>query len=173
MRILLTGGSANGKSTYAETLAVQLGAPLYYIAAMMPYGEESLQRIARHRVMRAKKGFSTIERYTDIAGLTLPQRGTVLLECLCNLTANEMFDQNGAHGHTAAAVLRGIASLSHQCAHLIVVTNDVGADGGGYDSLTAAYIQTLGEINSALAADFDRVYELCCGIPLPLKGALL
>ena len=172
MRILLTGGSANGKSTFAESLAVKLGGKLWYIAAMMPYGEESEARIRRHRAMRAEKGFTTIERYTDIAGLAIPERGTVLLECLCNLTANEMFEPDGAGEDTVNAVLRGIDALEKQSDNLIVVTNDVGSDGGGYDGLTMRYVDALGEINQRLAQRFDSVYELVCGIPLPLKGEL-
>ena len=172
MRILLTGGSAGGKSTFAESIAEKLGGRLWYIAAMKPYGEESERKIARHRAMRAKKGFSTVERYTDVAGLSLPERGTVLLECLCNLTANEMFDPEGAGDDTVNAVLRGVESLERQCDNLIVVTNDVGSDGGGYSELTMRYVDALGEINRILAARFDAVYELVCGIPLPLKGEL-
>lgn len=172
LRILLTGGSAGGKSTFAESLAVRFGGRLWYIAAMKPYGEESERKIARHRAMRAEKGFETIERYTDIAGLALPQRGTVLLECLCNLTANEMFDEGGAGADTVDAVLRGVESLGRQSDNLIVVTNDVGSDGGGYSELTMRYVDALGEINRILAARFDAVYELVCGIPLPLKGEL-
>jgi Adenosyl cobinamide kinase/adenosyl cobinamide phosphate guanylyltransferase len=173
VRILLTGGAANGKSTFAEDLAVRLGTPRFYVAAMMPYGEESECRIARHRTLRAAKGFVTVERHTDLAGLRLPKRGTVLLECLCNLTANEMFEPEGAHDCAVEAVLHGVEALSRQCENLIVVTNDVGADGGGYDPTVVAYIETLGHINRALAVCFDRVYELCCGIPLSLKGTLL
>lgn len=172
MRILLTGGSAGGKSTFAESLAVKLSGKLWYIAAMMPYGEESEARIRRHRAMRAEKGFETIERYTDIAGITVPERGTVLLECLCNLTANEMFEPGGAGKDTVNAVLRGIDVLEQQSNNLIVVTNDVGSDGGGYDELTMRYVDALGEINQKLAQRFDIVYELVCGIPLPLKGEL-
>ena len=174
MTILLTGGSACGKSTYAERIAQKLGGPLWYIAAMEPYGEESLARIRRHRDMRANKGFRTIERYTDLAGISVPERGTILLECLCNLTANEMFSPTGAGFDGAAdAVLAGIARLESQCGNLIVVTNDVGSDTGNYDELTCRYIQTLGRINARVAMCFDRVYELVCGIPLPLKGELL
>ena len=60
MIILLTGGSACGKSTYAESIAVKTPMPRYYIAAMKPYGEESEIKIARHRAMRGEKGFTTI-----------------------------------------------------------------------------------------------------------------
>lgn len=173
MTILLTGGSACGKSTYGETLASQLGGPLFYVAAMEPYGEESQRRIARHRAMRAEKGFVTLERYTDLSGLQLPEQGTVLLECLCNLSANEMFSPGGAGKAGAVqAILSGVMSLKNQSRHLIVVTNDVGAEYSRYpDPTTGEYVRVLGEINARLARDFDTVFELVCGIPLLLKGA--
>ena len=50
MKLMLTGGSANGKSTLAERLAIGLPGPHYYLAAMKPYGPEALVRIQRHRV---------------------------------------------------------------------------------------------------------------------------
>ena len=66
MLILVTGGSGSGKSEYAEGIAVSLaereGLPLYYIAAMKPYGEEGKRRVERHRRLRAGKGFQTVER---------------------------------------------------------------------------------------------------------------
>ena len=173
MMILLTGGSACGKSTYAEELAVSHPGPRYYIASMRPYGEESLQRISRHRAMREKKGFITFERYTDLKGLMLPEsNGVALLECLCNLTANELFDPGGAGAGTVDAVCEGICRLKDQCSLLIVVTNDVGSDVGSYDAGTMAYRQILGCINRRVAARSEKVMELVCGIPLPAKGDL-
>lgn len=171
--ILLTGGSACGKSSYAESLCLRFEQPRYYIAAMRPYGEGSEAKIARHREMRRGKGFETIERYTDLAGLELPQRGTVLLECICNLTANEMFDEEGNLTDPVAAVLEGVTALRDKCEQLIVVTNDVGSDNKDYDPGTKAYVRALGQINAALARQADHVYELVCGIPLVLKGTLL
>ena len=68
MRCLVTGGSASGKSEYAENLAAELsrGVSLYYIATMEPYGEEAGKRIRRHRRLREAKGFQTIECYRNI-----------------------------------------------------------------------------------------------------------
>ena len=40
MLYLLTGGSGCGKSAFAEQLLLTLPAPRYYIATMIPYGEE-------------------------------------------------------------------------------------------------------------------------------------
>ena len=126
-----------------------------------------------HRQLRKGKGFETVERYTDLAGLTLPERGTVLLECICNLTANEMFDDAGNMTEPFDAVMDGVAALRKRCEVLVVVTNDVGSDNKDYDPGTKAYVRALGRINAALAQQADHVYELVCGIPLVLKGELL
>ena len=172
MLILVTGGAANGKSRFAESLCMRAPSPRFYLAAMQPYGAEGEARITRHRAMRAGKGFTTIERYTDYASLVLPARGTALLECICNLTANEMFDANGAVSDPVERVLSGVFAVQAQCETLIVVTNDVGSDGVSYAPETTAYIAALGAINSALAAKADTVVELVAGIPLVLKGEL-
>ena len=171
MLILLTGGSACGKSSYGETLAVQGPKPLYYIAAMEPYDDECLQKIARHRSLRADKGFETIERYTGVDALKLLETGgTVLLECLCNLTANEMYIQPDAPVDPVQKVVAGVENLRRQTDTLIVITNDVGSDNETYLEETRRYIRALGEINARVAAMADRVYELVAGIPICLKG---
>ena len=171
MLILLTGGSACGKSSYGEKLAVQGPKPLYYIAAMQPYDDECLRKIARHRELRRDKDFETIERYTSVDTLQLPQKGgTALLECLCNLTANEMYIQPDAPVDPVPKVVAGVENLRRQTDTLIVITNDVGSDDEAYSEQTRAYIRALGEINAHVAAMADRVYELVAGIPIPLKG---
>ena len=58
MITLITGGSGSGKSAYAEQKVVEFGDfNRIYIATMYPFDEESHQRIARHRAMRAEKIF--------------------------------------------------------------------------------------------------------------------
>lgn len=174
MITLLTGGSACGKSSYAEETAVRLSRPLYYLAAMQPYGEGGAEKVMRHRKMRAGKGFETVERYRDYDSLELEKKGgTALLECICNLTANEMFDHEGNMRDPYERVLRGVKHISKQCSHLIIITNDVGSDIDMYSGGTREYILALGRINAALAAISDNVYELVAGIPIVIKGKLI
>ena len=170
MNILLTGGSACGKSALGEQLAQALGAPRYYLAAMEPWGEEGRRRVARHRALRADKGFRTLERYRDLDRLTLPQAdGTVLLECLGNLTANELFRPDKDPARAAERVLAGVYALARQARHLILISNEVGSDGMLYPPETENYIQTLGQINQELTAWADRAAEVVCGLALWLK----
>ena len=172
MMILLIGGSGCGKSRFAEQLCLNRPGPRYYLAAMQPYGEEGEARIIKHRAMREGKGFETIERYTDYALLTLPSRGTALLECIANLAANEMFDSDGNLTDPVSRVLDGVDAIARQCDTLIVITNDVGSDGTEYDASTEAYIRAIGRINAELASRADTVAELVAGIPIVLKGTL-
>ena len=70
------------------------------------------------------------------------------------------------------AVLCGIDHLSTLCSHLIVVSNDVFADGTAYAAGTHDYLMLLSDLNRRLSMQFERVIEVVCGIPLLLKGEL-
>ena len=73
MLILVSGGSASGKSEFAESLVLQSGCDRrYYLATMIPYDEECRRRISRHRKMRAAKGFETIEVPVRLRGISFP-----------------------------------------------------------------------------------------------------
>ena len=173
MFVLITGGSGSGKSEYAENRAVRLsnetGLPLYYIATMKPFGEEGRKRVERHQKLRSGKGFLTVERYVNLKELKIPKEGVVLLECLSNLTANEMFETGGAGEHTPEEVLLGIQEIRSASRHLIAVTNDIFSDGIRYDKTTEQYQRYLGWINRKLAEEADEVTEIVCGIPLCWK----
>lgn len=170
MLILVTGGSASGKSAYAESLCLGVS-PRVYLACMQPFGAEGKKRIERHRAMRRDKDFQTVERYTDLASVELPPCGCVLLEDLANLVANEMFSQEPPRD-PFDAVIGGVDRLLKQCGRLVAVTDEIGSDGIGYDPATTAYITALGAVNRALSARADAVIEVVAGIPIPLKGEL-
>ena len=172
MMILITGGSASGKSSFGEKLFLSLPSEeRIYIATMKPYGAEELEKIARHREMRKDKGFVAVEKYTDIDELSLADDSSVMLECVCNLTANEMFDENGNEYDKTEKIIREILNVSGSVRHMIVITNDVGSDlMNGYSGSTKRYIEAMDYINSALAGRADTVIEMVCGIPLLIKG---
>ena len=120
--------------------------------------------------MRADKHFETLERYTDLAGLEVPENSILLLECMSNLTANEMFDESGAGERTVEAVMEGICHLREKARHLVVVTNEIFSDGVEYDPETRKYQSYLGEVNCRMAEAADGFYEVVYGIPLVRKG---
>ena len=115
MLTLVIGGSASGKSAFAERLAVQSGLPRFYVATMRVWDTESERRVARHRDMRRER-------------------------------------------------------LHRQCAHLIVVSNEVFRGGADYAGDTARYLLALARVNNAVAARADHVCRVVCGLPRWVKG---
>ena len=107
MLILVSGGAGSGKSEFAEGLIAASGLEKrVYLATMKAWDAESVRRVEKHRAMRAGKGFVTVERPEDLAGLDLPAGCAVLLEDLSNLTANE-FSGNGAARGPSTGCWRG------------------------------------------------------------------
>ena len=171
MMILVTGGSGSGKSAFAEDCVVSMGEMRrIYIATMFPYDEESHRRVRRHRQMRSGKGFETLECYTDLAELRVPSGCTVLLECMSNLVANEMFHENGAKDNTVKKILEGVLFLKKKASNVVIVTNEIFSEVNQYEGDTKLYQKYLGEINQKLAELADQVVEVVYGIPVYHKS---
>lgn len=183
MIYLVTGGSGSGKSEYAESLLLKSScAARYYVATMAIYGEEGKRKVLRHQMLRREKGFITLERQrgvgAELPGNTRRRRtdSAVLLECVSNLAANEMFG-SGDTGVPAAEVLAGrivedISRLASQTRHMVIVTNEVGSDGILYEPETMEYIRLMGLINQNLAEMAHQVTEVVYGIPIIWKGTV-
>ncbi len=173
MLTVITGGSGSGKSEYAENIAVELyrnlsAAGLVYIATMKPNGSEALKRIERHQKLRSDKGFETVECYSSLKGIKIKNGCVVLLECMSNLVANEIFDEGNKNA--VCDIADGIKLLCNISCAVVVVTNEVFSDGINYDDETVEYIKDLGEINCRMAEMADSVREVVCGIPIRIKG---
>lgn len=171
--ILVIGGSGSGKSEYAERLvcnqAGRMSAPLFYLATMKVYDALDEEKVKRHRNLRAGKGFETVELPVDIrvaADIIKDDNAAVLLECISNLTANEMFTENGQVPAELVAekITREVLILNKKFANLVVVTDDIFAEPLPSDTSVCAYAEALAKINANLAKEADELHEIVAGI---------
>lgn len=175
MITLVIGGSGSGKSQFAEGLLSEYEGRKYYLATMQIYDEEARKKVERHRQLRMGKGFETLEQPCDI-GNVIPcfkeRKCAVLLECMSNLVANEMFRGENMRSveDTVEAILPPMRLFAESVDELVIVTNNVGEDGLNYDVSTVKYIHAIGDINVSLAEMADRVVEVSMGLPLWLKS---
>ena len=93
---------------------------------MKVFDEEDRQKVDRHRQMRQGKGFVTIEQTVDIEKALLrmePGARTALVECVSNLTANEMFSEHGIRQEedVAEKIADGILKLKKAVDHLVAI----------------------------------------------------
>ena len=192
--ILITGGSGSGKSAYGEKRILEAGdMTRYYIATMEVFGEEGRKKVERHKRLRQGKGFITIESPKEVgrrevldqiscgnqedAGCIKDAQNAkkaVLLECLSNLTANEMFGSSfGAELEPdkrrealADKICNDIAKIDKIADFFVLITNEVGSDGEMYEKETLEYIYLLGLVNCRLAQMASQVVEVVYGIPV-------
>lgn len=201
MIALVIGGSGSGKSAYAEQMAVKAAGngSLYYVATMQVYDEEGKKKVERHQKMREGKGFLTIEQPRrlkeaakkvatekvsagkvaagKVAAERVPAGKIVLLECMSNLVANEMFSEENLSAVMDEAkikqlsheIISGVTALQDSCDILIIVTNQIFEDGIRYDASTMDYIRLLGDINRQIAERAEQVIEVVAGIPIFIK----
>lgn len=172
MMVTVIGGSGSGKSEYAENFIRKLHRStmdnkLYYIATMKPYGKEAAIRIERHHKLRAGKGFTTLECYNNIGKCNIDNKSDVLLECMSNLAANEMFD-NGIKDKEFVynKICRGTDRLKDITSNLVIVANNIFDDGIIYDKSTMEYIELLGMVNRYLTKISDKVIEVIYSCPV-------
>ena len=175
MITFIYGGSSSGKSAFAEDYAISLNAKnKYYLATMNATDSESKKRIERHRQKRAGKGFVTIEKSCDIANavadISNADESVVLIECLSNLIANEMFKTDRIVPSTECTdkVIEDVIVLSKKVKHVVMVSNNIFEDGIRYDDCTKEYMRSLGAVNKKIGEIADKSYEVVVGIPIEM-----
>ena len=196
MIVLVLGRPDSGKSKMAEDIVMRLAAGLdpdaarsgasghagavspaassgmdkLYIATMIPFGEEGIRRIEKHRKMRAGKGFLTVEKYTEVDSLigeiTDLDRKCCLLECMSNLVGNEMHDPRNlslSDEELEKLITEQVLALGKSCGHLVVVANRFLTEDAGYDDETRRYVRIADRVNEILKAGADKTCELAEG----------
>lgn len=176
--IVIYGGSGSGKSQVAENLSEKLyhqrkKEVLYYIATMIPYGEESQKKIERHRRQRQEKHFVVKEIYYDIGEEKDTFRNAMLLlDCLSNLVANEWYrfisnmkvmgqeDVKKAKEKISQKIVKELDRLKRQNCDLIVVTNDIFRSVRTHWEGEEDYLSCLGLVNQKLMEQSDCIYQI-------------
>ena len=168
---------AEGEQKVERHRKLRAGKGFHTIESPMNVGKIEFACAGESEQVQQKSGMHAIE----LEQMQCRQEGKVqgnsekksaLLECMSNLTANEMFTKDGMKSaeEVAGKIVSEMQLLSQKLDNLVIVTNNVFEDGVIYDTGTMEYLKALGRINAALARLADRVVEVVVGIPVELKG---
>lgn len=179
MTVFISGGAKCGKSSFAQNLAVALsdGGKHYYVATMIPSGEEDLDRIRKHLADRDGMGFETVECFTNIMDClqTADADGSFLVDSVTSLIQNALFpaEKNYAMDLSAAARCTDeLEQFAHTVRHAVFVSDYIFSDAERYSESTEAYRKCLASIDRRLAAVCDTVIEASAGQFIVHKGDL-
>lgn len=176
MKVFLSGGAKNGKSSLAQDLAVRLSGngPRYYVATMIPVDEEDRQRIRNHVADRAGLGFQTVECGRDILSCLdeVDRDGTFLLDSVTALLMNEMFRENSIDKDAGPRCAGELAAFARCFKNAVIVSDAIYTDAARYDEITELYRSALATADRAVADVCDTVIEMVAGQPVIFKGGM-
>lgn len=180
MTYFISGGAKNGKSTLAQDLAVALsgGGKHYYVATMIPTGEEDYDRIRRHIADRAGLGFETVECSKNVLSCleTADRNGTFLVDSATALLQNALFPAEKNYEMDLDAAQRcadELIAFAKTVRHAVIVSDYIYSDAERYSESTEMYRNCLAGIDRALAQVCDTVVEVSAGAYIVHKGDLL
>ncbi len=173
---LVTGGSRSGKSAFAQQLAESIDAPRLFLATCPNFDAEMDDRVRRHRHDREGRNWQTIEEALQLTELlaSRPAGETVLVDCLTLWISNLMYSAEQNHSEITEenmiflAHQLGAAARHHQ-GQVIMVANEVGLGIVPDNPTTRRFRDLAGRCNQTIAALADKVFLVCCGIPLQIK----
>ncbi len=165
MIVFVSGGAKNGKSGFAQDLAVKLAV-----------GAEDRARIRRHVADREGLGFETIECGADILScLQYDTNGSFLLDSVTALLQNVMFPRERNYEmdlNAAEKCAEDVARFAKSVANAVIVSDYIYSDAQRYDESTECYRRCLAKIDRLLAQVSDTVIEVSAGQLIFHKGGL-
>lgn len=180
MTVFVSGGAKNGKSSFAQDLAVKLakGGRHYYVATMIPSDAEDRERIRKHLDDREGLDFETIECGRNILSCLdkAEKDATFLLDSVTALLMNELFPDPACGAMDTEAACRcaeDLVTFAQSVGNAVFVSDFIYSDAARYDETTEAYRAGLAAIDRRLAAVCDTVIEATAGNIIVHKGEAL
>lgn len=176
MIVFISGGVRSGKSSFAERCAktmAEVTDSLHYIATAMRTDEEMEARIIHHQEQRKYDRWQTWEQPYDLDRIIpiFSNRHIVLLDCLTNLWANELFrDHIWDVDEKMPRLVQQIKQLGDQVKGFIIVSNEIFYDGVPHEQGTYAYMRGLGLLHQHIVAFSDVAILMRYGLPIVKKG---
>lgn len=179
MTYFISGGAKSGKSSLAQELAVALseGQKHYYVATMIPTGEEDNVRIRRHIADRNGLGFETVECSRNIMSClkAADKDATFLVDSVTSLLQNALFPAEKGYETDMEAASRcadELIQFAGTVRHAVFVSDYIYSDAERYSDSTEQYRKCLADIDRRLAAVCDTVVEVSAGQPIIHKGEM-
>ena len=174
MTVFISGGAKCGKSSLAQDLSVTLARDRkhYYVATMIPSGEEDYERIRRHIADREGLGFETVECFKNIMSVA-DANGTFLVDSVTSLIQNSLFPAEKNYEMDLAAANRcadELIEFAETVRHAVFVSDYIYSDAERYSESTEMYRKCLADIDRRLAKICDTVIEVTAGQLIIHKG---
>ena len=174
---LILGGARSGKSSYAQSLAEEIGKSVTFIATGQALDDEMSARIQKHRAERPAH-WETLEIPNGIAPYVRQiESDIVILDCVTLLISNllmqfvkdDLVDESPFVVAVQKEVKELLDVMCEQKQDWIIISNEVGLGLVPPYQMGRIYRDWLGWANQHLARKADKVILMVAGIPMVVK----
>ncbi len=146
----------------APDTVIELAEGEYDLSTASDYGADTHSACYSWNGVWDEEGRNSAELVITADNLTLRGEGmdrTVLLECLSNLVANELFERHESSDAAADRIISDIARLKELVRDLVIVSNhyEIKED---FDEETMMYARILDAVNDRIGAIADKVIRI-------------
>lgn len=182
MIVFISGGVRSGKSGVAERIVRSLASPtstIHYIATANVTDDEMRERVIRHQQARRLQPVEwvTWEQPRHVHELigTFRTEDVLLLDCLTNWLANELFHAPGWENEAycrqkAEHILATINQLSAVAKAVVIVSNELFSGGVLHDTGTYHFMKMLGWLHQQVVRVASSAIVVQHSIPIVKKG---
>ncbi len=176
MLTLILGGAKSGKSRLAQNMAEPSNRVCYVATAIRDGDPEMTARIDRHRASRPAHWQTVEEPFTLDSAVeeTAPETDAVIVDCLTVWLSNLLWRfREDTPERVEEEVRRQLTRITAAagCAHIILVSNEVGAGIVPESRVARLFRDLQGLVNQWAAESADEVILAIAGLPLYLKPA--
>lgn len=169
MIYLITGGERSGKSSYAQSLALQLSDTPMYVATARKWDSDFQNRIDRHQQERDER-WTNIEKEKYLSEIDFSGK-VALIDCVTLWLTNFFVDHKNEVTLSLEEAKKEFLSIAQQeNATLIIVTNEIGMGVHAETHIGRKFTELQGWMNQFLASKADEVVLMVSGIPVKIKG---
>lgn len=165
----ILGGVRSGKSRLAQTLALESGLPVTYVATAFAGDEEMADRIQAHRAQRPADWTCVEEPFFLAAALRehAARERCIIVDCLTLWLTQLLTLRESAWATEHEAFISCLPQLPGR---IILVSNETNTGVIPIDPLTRRFCDAAGVMHQAVAAYSTRVLLVTAGLPITLKG---
>lgn len=165
--IFITGGQRSGKSSYAQTKALELSKNPVYLATSRIWDDDFKNRVDRHKNDRSDNWIN-IEEETEISKLDL-QSKVVVLDCITLWLTNYFSDNNYEVNKSLEEAKQEWDKFILTDFTVFVISNEIGMGVHASTEGARKFTDLQGWMNQYIAQKADEVILMISGIPMKVK----
>lgn len=163
----ISGGERSGKSSYAQSKALELSNNPVYLATAKIWDSDFEERVKRHQNERDQR-WTSVEEEIHLSSVLEPKQ-VVVIDCVTLWLTNIFTKHQYNRDLTFEEAKVEFEKLVNFDGHLIIISNEIGMGLHAESKMGRDFVEIQGWVNQMISQSADQAYFIVSGLPIKLK----